>query len=348
MTVRRILGIAIHVASSLAFAAIAVTVAYFLTAFIYRRSGWQPPILAAQIINTLLGMFFMIMTVVISGLSSRSRRKGPFAPIIDALGRIATGDFSTRLDDSHRAHGVVGELAQSVNVMALKLDQMEKMRQEFISDVSHEIQSPLTSIRGFASALQQEDLHGDVRRHYLGIIEAETTRLSKLSANLLKLASLESEQVKFEPKNYRLDSQLRNLVLACETQWAEKQLEMDVALEEATIRADEDLLGQVWTNLIYNSIKFSSEGGSVQIALQRRADQLEVRFADTGSGIALEDQRHIFERFYKGDKSRRPSEGGSGLGLAIAKKVIEMHRGTIAVQSLPGAGAVFVVTLPLQ
>ena len=125
---------------------------------------------------------------------------------------------------------------QTVNVMALKLDEMEKMRQEFISDVSHEIQSPLTSIRGFASALQQDHLTAEERRHYLDIIEAESVRLSRLSANLLKLTSLESDHVRFEPKSYRLDTQIRGLILACEPQWAEKDLEMDVTLEEADIR----------------------------------------------------------------------------------------------------------------
>jgi signal transduction histidine kinase len=230
--------------------------------------------------------------------------------------------------------------------MALQLDQMEKMRQEFISNVSHEIQSPLTSIRGFACALQQNDLSAEDRRHYLDIIEAESMRLSKLSANLLKLASLESDQVRFEPKPYRLDTQIRSLILASEPQWAGKRLEMDVTVDEANIIADEDLLSQVWINLLHNSIKFTPEGGSVRVALQRRADRLEVTIADTGTGIAPEDQPHIFERFYKADPSRRRSEGGSGLGLSIAKKVVELHRGTIAVRSQPGAGAAFTVELP--
>ena len=139
-----------------------------------------------------------------------------------------------------------------------------------------EIESPLTSIRGFASALQQDHLTAEERRHYLDIIEAESVRLSRLSANLLKsLTSLESDHVRFEPKGYRLDTQIRGLILACEPQWAEKDLEMDVTLEEADITADEDLLSQVWINLLHNSIKFTPRGGSVRVALYRRGDRLE-------------------------------------------------------------------------
>lgn len=347
MRMRRAGGAAVHLLSSVAFAGAAVAVAFFLTEFLYDRIGWHPRALAAQIINSLLGVGFMILTIVATGLLFRARRRGPFAAIIDALQRIAQGDFSTRLEDNHRAHGAVGELVQSVNDMALKLDEMERMRQEFISDVSHEIQSPLTSIRGFAGALRENDQSAEERRHYIDIIESESTRLSKLSANLLKLASLESDQVKFEPKPYRLDTQIRSLILACETQWTAKQIDMDVALEEASITADEELLSQAWINLIHNSIKYTPQGGSVRVSLRRSPDRVEVSIADTGIGISPEDQSHIFDRFYKADRSRRPAEGGSGLGLAIAKKVVELHHGTISVRSESGAGAAFIVDLPL-
>jgi signal transduction histidine kinase len=333
-------------AGALAFLTAGLTAAFYLTAWLFDRIAWHPNPLVAQILNSLLGMCITVLVAVISAVLSRSRRRGPFATIIDALERIAKGDFSTRVDGRHSSHGVVGELVQTVNNMALQLDQMEKMRQEFISNVSHEIQSPLTSIRGFACALQQNHLSPEDRRHYLEIIEAESMRLSSVSANLLKLASLESDRVKFEPKPYRLDTQIRNLILACEPQWAAKRLAMEVTLEEAGIAGDEDLLSQVWINLIHNSIKFTPEGGSVQVELHRLADRIEVSVTDTGIGIAPEDQPHIFERFFKADPSRCRSEGGSGLGLSIAKKVVELHRGTIAVRSHPGAGATFTVELP--
>ena len=336
---------AAHIASIPVYLAIALTIAYYLTSLVYDRAGWHPPALAAQIVNTLLGLCLLVLAVLIPRFFVRGHRD-PFAPIIDAMQQIAKGNFSTRVDNFNETGGPVGQLVQTVNVMAGKLDEMEQMRQEFVSDVSHEIQSPLTSIRGFASALLDDHLSAAERRRYLNIIEAESVRLSRLSANLLKLASLESNQVRFEPKRYRLDTQLRSLILACEPQWTEKHLEMDAALDEAAIIADEDLLGQVWINLLHNSIKFTPAGGSIRVSLQQRGDMLQASIADTGTGIAAEDQPHIFERFYKADKARRGSEGGSGLGLSIARKAVELHRGSITVRSQPGAGATFVVELP--
>jgi signal transduction histidine kinase len=157
---------------------------------------------------------------------------------------------------------------------------------------------------------------------------------------------LESDKVKFEPRNYRLDKQIRSLILVCEPQWAEKKLDMGVALEEVQITADEDLLSQVWMNLLHNGIKFTPQAGSVEIALQRRGDRVEFRISDTGIGISEEDQVRIFERFYKADPARTRSNGGSGLGLSIARKIVEMHKGTITVESKVGAGTTFIVSLP--
>jgi len=321
-----------------------VTVAFYVTDFVWQNYITKPSPLDTLLINTLLGVTLVVIVVITIGRAFRSKFKNPFASIIDTLQRIAKGDFTARL--GVEVHGPIGELVQTVNNMALELDEMEKMRQEFISDVSHEIQSPLTSIRGFATALRADNLSVDERRHYLDVIEAESTRLSKLSANLLKLASLEAKQVKFEPKIYRLDSQIRNLVLACEPQWMGKRLDMDVTLDEASITADEDLLSQVWTNLLHNSIKFTPLGGVVKVALHRRGDRFAVSVADNGIGIAAEDQAHIFDRFFKADRARQSAEGGSGLGLSIAKKVVELHHGTIAVKSQAGAGAVFTVEIP--
>lgn len=338
----------VRAAGTLAFAAAAWTAAFYLTAVVYDSIGRRPPAVVAQLINSLLGVFVMVVIVLAAGMLYRRPRGGPFGPIIDALQQIAKGDFSTRLDDTHPDAGPVGQLVQSVNNLALELDQMERMRQAFISDVSHEIQSPLTSIQGFARALKGDDLSVEDRRRYLTIIEAEGMRLSRLSANLLELASLESDRIKVEMKPYRLDRQLRNLILACEPQWTSKRLQFEVELADADINADEDLLGRVWLNLINNSIKFTPEGGMVRVSLERQGDQLVAIVADTGIGIAVEDLPHVFERFYKADKSRQLREAGNGLGLSIAKRIVELHGGVIAVRSQPGAGAAFTVDLPAR
>jgi two-component system, OmpR family, phosphate regulon sensor histidine kinase PhoR len=336
---------AMHLAFSLGALGLALTAAYYVSEFVYRRIGIHPPGLLALIGNATLAILLMIAVVNIIGVLFRPRRRDLFGPVTGALERIATGDFTARLDESS-ARGPFGDLVRTVNQTAARLDQLERMRQQFVSNVSHEIQSPLTSIRGFAAALRQDNLSEAERRHYLDIIEAESLRLSRLSANLLELASLESDQARVAAKTYRLDIQVRDLILACETQWAGKHLDLDADLADVEITADEDLLGQVWTNLLHNAIKFTPDGGSVRIRLHRREDRLELSIADSGIGISAEDQARIFERFYKADRSRQSSTGGNGLGLAIAKRIVDMHRGSISVRSETGAGAEFLVVLP--
>ena len=336
----------------LTFVSSMIAVAFFLTGYIYKIISWQPPILLTQIVNTLLGLLLTGMLVGIVSKFARKRGWIPemrmFGPIIEALEKIAQGDFSIRLDNEFQDHEIAGELANKVNKMAIELDQMENMRQEFISNVSHEIQSPLTSIRGFAQALENDQLSAEERHHYLDIIESESIRLSRITEDLLKLAALESDKVKFEPRPYRLDHQIRSVILACEPQWMEKSINMDVSLKELEIIADEDLLSQVWINLIHNSIKFTPQAGTVKVTLHPRGDQVEFKISDTGMGISEEDQARIFERFYKADQSRTNSGGGSGLGLSIVKKIIEMHKGTIEVESKVGTSTTFTVSLPMK
>ena len=162
------------------------------------------------------------------------------------------------------------------------------------------------------------------------------------------MAALESDKVKFEPRAYRLDRQIRDLILACEPQWRDKGLNIEASLEALENTADEDLLSQVWNNLIHNSIKFTPPAGSIHVTLRSHDSQVEVSVSDSGPGIAEEDQARIFERFYKADKSRTQSgSSGSGLGLAIVRKIIELHNGSISVKSASGAGTSFKVSLPM-
>lgn len=328
---------------------------YFVMDRVYSQIGQTPTPWLAQVINSLLGLVLIIAVIgtlgYIFGGKRRAMQMGVFAPILDALGKIAQGDFSVRLDnDLHnfRSDEPVGLLVESVNTLAHELNQMEAMRQEFISNVSHEIQSPLTSIRGFARALQDDRLAPAERAHYLNVIETESTRLSKLSENLLALALLDSESYALDRKSFRLDEQIRDVVLACEPQWQDKQLELDITAEPTTLYASQDLLSQVWANLIHNSIKFTPTSGKIWIELHPSAGTVTFRISDTGIGIGIADQEHVFERFFKADKARERSRGGSGLGLAIAKEIVEMHHGTIAVASKLDTGTTFTVTLPMS
>jgi signal transduction histidine kinase len=236
-------------------------------------------------------------------------------------------------------------LASSFNHMVKELSQIDQMRQDFVSNVSHEIQSPLTSIRGFSMTLLKVDLPLSDRNRYLTIILTESERLSRLSEDLLKLASLESEHHPFTPSPFRLDNQLRQVVIATEPLWSHKQLDFDLTLQEIVIIADEDQMTQVWTNLIANSIKFTPEGGRVSIELLRQREDIIIRITDSGIGISKTELERIFQRFYKVDKGRDRSFGGSGLGLAIVQKIIALHHGFIQVQSELNQGTTITVTL---
>lgn len=323
-------------------------VAYFITSMIYNRLGVNPSPLINQVVNLLLSLFLSFLLYYFIESKMPIPRSKTFSDLIRAMGQIARGNFNIRVINPTLDDGQTAELVESVNKMALDLNQVENMRQEFISNVSHEIQSPLASIRGFALALRNEQLSAEERRHYLDIIDIETRRLSALSDNMLKLASLETQDIKFEPRPYRLDKQLRHIILACEPQWVDKQIDMQLFVDETYITADEDLLSQVWINLIHNSIKFTPAGGEVCVDLQQYGNQIKVSISDNGIGISEEDQPRIFERFYKADAARERSQGGSGLGLSISKKIIELHNGTITVQSTSGEGSVFIVSLPLK
>ncbi|MBO9604818.1 MAG: HAMP domain-containing protein [Paenibacillaceae bacterium] len=270
----------------------------------------------------------------------------PLKALTKATKRLAKGDFDVAVRVKRKDE--IGALAQSFNEMAFELKQVETMRRDFVSNVSHELQSPLTSISGFAKAIKDDKLVTEPNRNrYLDIIVAESERLSRLSDNLLKLASLESEHHPFEISTFHLGEQLRQVVVAGEPQWSAKRIRMDLRLPAAiNITADADQLRQVWMNLIGNSMKFTPEGGRIAVRLTEERGVLTVAVSDTGPGIAAEERDRIFERFYKTDRSR--SGGGSGLGLAIVKKIVVLHHGDIEVRSEAGQGTTMTVTLPVK
>lgn len=344
-----------------AFLVLGVIPAHFLAEAVFHRTG-RPPAIAEQIgiaaaawwLATFAGIVMLHVSHRMHGRCqghSESERHGkkegrrrfdPWGDMADALDRIAVGDFDVLLDSA----GGRNELAEKINSMAKQLSSMEHMRQDFVSNVSHEIQSPLTSVRGFAELLGKEGLSPEDRRRYAGIIEAEAKRLSRLSDNLLKLSVLDTDPGAFAPRPYRLDRQIGDILLMMEPQWSAKNIELDVDLALTTLDGDEDLLGQVWINILHNAIKFTPEGGTIGVRLSHDGNEALCSISDTGPGMPPEAVVHIFERFYKADRARSSTAGGSGLGLALAKKIATVHGGSIAVRSEPGAGSTFEVRVP--
>ncbi|EHJ01684.1 integral membrane sensor signal transduction histidine kinase [Clostridium sp. DL-VIII] len=263
---------------------------------------------------------------------------------IEAMNKIASGDFNVLVKTNEL--DPFNEVADNFNKMAKELGSLEKLRQDFISDVSHEIQSPLTSISGFAALLKKGNLSESQISHYANIIETESRRLSKLSENLLRLSNLESEDNNLNLKKYQINKQIESILLMLEPQWSIKNITLDVSLEETIICGDEDLLSQVFINLLNNAIKFTLENGNIGVNLSSDENSIVCKISDTGIGISPQDQPRIFERFYKADKSRDRSLGGNGLGLSIVKKIIDLHGGKISLISEIGKGTKFTVWLP--
>lgn len=321
-------------------------IAFYVSSNVLRALKIEVSSFVTFLISDILGLLFLVLISMLIGLLMRPKREAMVWSIIEPIQKITKGDFSVKIRNEEQYDGEIGVLVKSINEMAGELNVMERTRQEFVSNVSHEIQSPLTSIKGFARALQDDHLSDEKRKHYLTIIETETTRLSKLSHNLLKLTLLESEEYVPERVTYRLDQQLKQVVLNCEPLWSEKEIELELSLEKMYITADEESMSQVWINLLHNSIKFTPNGGAITIKLIQNDKQAEVHIRDTGIGISAEQREHIFERFYKADSSRNRTFGGSGLGLAIVKKVIDLHQGEIQVESVVGNGTEFIISIP--
>ncbi|MGX1832281.1 sensor histidine kinase [Paenibacillus taichungensis] len=271
----------------------------------------------------------------------------PIQVLTRATKRLAKGDFDVEIQTKRVDE--MGALTHSFNEMASELKQLEQMRQDFVSNVSHEIQTPLTSISGFAMAMKNNSLVAEPdRNYYLDIIITESGRLSRLSDNLLELASLDSDHHPFEAATYNLDEQIRQIIVTCEPQWSTKNIQVHLELADSIlVTADRDQLNQVWMNLLGNSIKFTPAGGHIHIRTRQVENEILITITDTGIGIAQEQLEYVFDRFYKTDLSRNRSISGNGLGLAIVKKIVMLHHGTVEMRSREGEGTTVLVHLPL-
>lgn len=228
------------------------------------------------------------------------------------------------------------------------LAEMERVKQEFISDVSHEIRSPLTSIIGFSQLAQKSNISPEKKEHYLKMIQQEALRLNRLSTNLLALADLENQKNGIEKTSFSVDSQLLHCLASFEPQIKEKNLTVMTQLESVRYNGNEVLLQQVWQNLIQNAIKFSKQEKKLFIQVKRNevTESFQVKISDQGIGLSPSEKIRIFERFYKADNSRSQNSG-HGLGLAVVAKIIELHQDlSIAVESTLGEGTTFIIEGP--
>lgn len=274
--------------------------------------------------------------------------KFPFKPVrdlIDGMDSLASGDFKTRINAGaimKRYPDYVG-VAESFNKMAEQLENTEMLRSDFVNNFSHEFKTPIVSIAGFAKLLKRGDLTEAQRQEYLTAIEEESVRLSVMATNVLSLTKVENQTILSDVSTFNLSEQIRSCVLLLERRWTEKDLELNLEFGEHIILANEELLKQVWINLLDNAVKFSPHGHTITIAVQEEADALRVRVCNTGSSIPQEKLDLVFNKFYQADESH--TTPGNGVGLAIVKKVVQLHHGTITADSTDNS-AEFIVTLP--
>jgi two-component system phosphate regulon sensor histidine kinase PhoR len=320
-------------------------ISYMLMLLIYRFAG-KPAEPWGYIIYGIINLLLIAGIIGIGAkINDHNNGSSLLKTTLEALEKIAQGNFDVFIEQDERGHYKI--LTDSINKMAKELGSMEQLRQDFISNISHEFQSPLTSIRGYAALLRKGSATPQ-QLEYATIIEEESKRLSKLSENLLWLSALEVKGSSITKASFRLDRQIENVILLLEPQWKAKKIIPETSLPPITICGNEDLLKQVWINLLVNAIKFTPENGEINVSLIADDENVICVVSDNGIGIAPSDQMHIFERFYKVDKSRDRSLGGNGLGLALVKKIVNMHGGEVTVESALGTRTAFRVTLPIK
>lgn len=291
-----------------------------------------------------VGMAF-IAAIVIHQVSCAKFDK-PMRRLSRAMRAVAQGDFTVSVKPVHKRNkfDYMDLMFEDFNAMVQELSSIETMKDDFIANVSHEIKTPLAVIRGYASALQREDLSHEERSEYARTIASASESLSTLISNILRLNKLENQEIVPNAQPYDLTRQLSDCALYHEEAWEKKNIEFDAQLEERVmIMADESMLEIVFNNLIANAIKFTEPGGSVLLRQEIKGSDVVVTISDTGCGMDAETTRHIFDKFYQGDTSH--SKEGNGLGLALVKRVLDISGGSIHVTSAPGEGTEFVVRL---
>lgn len=270
----------------------------------------------------------------------------PISRLTKVTDELAKGNYKVRVN--YEGKDEISSLYASFNQMAVRLAKQETIRQQFISDVSHEFQTPLTAISGFATILKNENLTDEQRQKYADIILFNSNRLSHLSKNMLQLTLLDGEDTSLDKSEFPLIEQLNRVIEMEDNAALSKDIEIEFIhpKKEFIIEADESRMEQVWINLLSNAIKYTNEHGVVTVEVRRTPTELQVRFEDTGVGMSQDAISHIFERFYRQDKSRTIE--GNGLGLSIVKRIIDLHHYKIDVESQQDVGSVFTVYIPYE
>lgn len=266
----------------------------------------------------------------------------PILTVCKAADKIADGDYGVRIHLKGPEEFV--RLSDSFNHMAEELGSVELLRSDFVNNFSHEFKTPIVSIRGFAKMLKYGDLTQDERNEYLDVMIAESERLADLAAKVLELSKFERQAILTDKKEFNVSEQIRIVIAMLCDRWQKKRLVFDFDCGEVCVVGNEEMLKQVWINLLDNAIKFSPDGGTIAIRLRRTVSSVIVAVSNGGSTLTAEAAGHIFDKFYQADRSH--TTDGCGLGLAIVKRIVELHGGRVSVGTENVPQIVFRVELP--
>ena len=268
---------------------------------------------------------------------------GPVLKLEKAMQQVAEGDFSVRLKTGKQLKEIQ-DIYSNFNLMVQELEATEILQTDFVSNVSHEFKTPISAIEGYATLLQDSDMPiSKEQEQYIDKILLNTRRLSHLAGNILLLSKIEHQAIQTRQNWYRLDEQIRQSIVMMEPKWSEKEIEFDVDMMDVEYLGNENLICHVWDNLLSNAIKFSPCGGTIYIRMMPEGEKIRFSIENEGPQISEYSMKHIFDKFYQGDSSHK--QEGNGLGLALVKQILNLCKGTVSVENIPGSGWRFTVIL---
>ncbi|MDE5717784.1 MAG: HAMP domain-containing histidine kinase [Lachnospiraceae bacterium] len=305
----------------------------------------------SELVQTIVPMVYWGIVAV--GLTLFTRRQirttyeEPLHKMAEATRKVSEGDFSVYVPTIHTADKLdyMDVMIMDFNQMVEDRGSIETLKTDFVSNVSHEMKTPIAIIKNYAQLLQKGKALEEQEKEYAKGIEDAASRLSSLISNILRLNKLEHQKIMPEIEAYDVCRQLCESIFLYEDALEEKEIELEADIEDAAmIAADINLMELVWNNLLSNAVKFTGRGGSITVRQTSDKSHVRVSVSDTGCGIAKESINHIFDKFYQGDTSHSPE--GNGLGLALVKRVLELSDGEIQITSEEGKGSTFIVSLP--
>jgi two-component system sensor histidine kinase BaeS len=288
-------------------------------------------------------LLVLVLTVVVS-VAVSTRLVRPVRALTDAVRRMREGRGDSRVEV--RDSGELGQLADAFNEMAEHLERLETQRRAMVSDVSHELRTPLSNLRGWLEAAQ--DGVADLDRERMGMLVGETLLLQDIVDDLQDLALADAGKLRLSPEPVDAGALVEQVVDSQRLRAAGAGLRLVAEAGDVVVVADRTRLVQVVGNLLGNALRHTPAPGTVTVRARRSGGEAVVEVADTGVGIPVEDLPHVFDRFWRADKSRNRRTGGSGLGLAIVRNLVELHGGSVAVESVVGEGTTFTVRLPVE